>query len=82
MKKYILLIALLSTIATAQPPFDTMPGTFVRQGEVIWACLPVVRILVCAPISVSHFCQMDRPDYDKGILNCVKPMMAEDKGLG
>ncbi len=65
--------------AIAQESFDTMPGTFARQGDVIWACLPVIRILVCAPIHIDKFCQMDRPDYERGVLSCARPMMAEDE---
>ena len=73
-----LILIILSFTASAQQ-FDTMPGTFARQGNVIWACLPVIKILVCAPINIDNFCQMDRPDYDRGVLSCSRPMMAEDK---
>lgn len=83
MKKYILLIALLSTTVTAQVPFDMMPGTFVKQDNEIWSCLPQVSsILVCARIPISQFCQVEKEAFDKGRLACIEPMMANEQEIG
>ena len=78
-----LILVMFSTTAIAQVPFDMMPGNFVKQGDVIWSCLPQPRsILVCAPIPIDQFCQMEKEAFDKGILACIKPMMAKDQELG
>lgn len=76
--RLISLILIMFSMNVGAQAFDTMPGTFVRQGKIIWTCLPLPRVLVCAPVSVKMFCQMDRSDYDRGILSCARPMMAED----
>ncbi len=77
--KWFILILIFSQVAVAQVPFDMIPGNFVRQGKIIWSCLPAVgSVLVCAPIDINKFCQIEKREFDKGILSCVKPLMAED----
>ena len=75
-----LILLIVITNVNAQVPFDMIPGNFVRQGKVIWSCLPAMRsILVCDPIPIDKFCQVEKKAFDKGILACVRPMMADDK---
>ena len=64
--------------ATAPQVFDAIPGTLIKQGRIVWSCLPEMGpTLVCAPIPIDAFCQIERREFDKGILACVKPLMAE-----
>lgn len=83
MKNYILLIAMGFAPVNAQVPFDMMPGNFVNQDNIIWSCLPQIgKILVCAPIPISKFCQVEKEAFDNGRLECVKPLMAKEQEIG
>ncbi len=71
---------MLTTASMAQEfTVEVQPGVIVIEGDYAWMCFPPGQLgLYCVKVHKSKFCPVE--SFEPGILNCIKPMMAEEEG--